>query len=176
MQFIFILFVIYLLYVMFRKKNNSQNKNNNLLKIESPVPKKSQVPIQKVYETYVLNISINDEAEKFYKKNKIDDLEENDDYSLTKKELFDEVYSTDKIYKYLPLEIDCKIVDKKIYDDEGIYIGDIDDKDLYLLDGEYEAKLYFNEGSYKFVDYINEEIERVKGFSWFDLKIKKEMH
>ena len=99
-------------------------------------------------------------AEKFLKYYR-DQLEENDDYYLSAKELKED-FAEEKVYMYEPLELEFRREEKKIYakmDDKYYYVGSLKkDYEKCLL------TLYLYPNIYK---YVGETIEKEKGDPFF---------
>lgn len=134
--------------------------------------KKPKTELPKVkYEDHYLNIEEEDKAIRKYEKN-TDDLIENDDFHMTKKEMIDEPYQG-KFFKYEPTEFDCYLKGVGVYDLDDTYIGDIKKRDLKYLEDYHKAFLVFYHGKYKWTDGDNVYTE--KGYSYFKLHIIKRL-
>ena len=77
-------------------------------------PKVEEPARPKTIQEYLWLMDTEDIGNKFVKAYK-EDLEENDDYHMTKKEILDEYFDGDKIYKYEPFSLPFKVEDGKVY-------------------------------------------------------------
>ena len=125
---------------------------------EPPKPKtKTETVINWVVDTENVNRFI-----KYYR----DELEDNDEYHLSAKELKEE-YDHEKVYKYEPLELPLKLNDKEVYsqiEDEWLKVGRL--KKTADLNGDLKLYLYVNE--YKYV--IEDEVTKEKEDSYFGVE------
>ena len=132
--------------------------------------KKPKTPEVK-YEHLYLDIEEEQEAISKYE-NDTDELIENDDFRMTKKEMIDEPYQ-EKFFKYEPTEFDCYIKGVGVYDLDDTYIGDIKKRDLKYLEDYHKAFLVFYHGKYKWTD--GDRVYTEGGISYFKLHIIKRL-
>ena len=104
-----------------------------------------------------------------------DDLDINDDYYMSKKELLDEYVYEYKVYQYLPTEFDAYLKDGYIYDDDDFMIGKIKDTDIQYLVDYVNLEIVYHFGKYKYLDFDNNDVYVEKGFNYFTYRIKKEV-
>ncbi len=119
-------------------------------------------------ETYwVVDCDCADKYLKYYK----DELEENDEYNLSAKELKED-YMDEKVYKYEPLELPLRMEGLDVYSqrDEWEKIGRL--KKTSDLEGELTLKLYPN--TYKYVS--EDGIERETDESYFGVTVRKRIN
>ena len=124
------------------------------------------------YETKINWFAESEYADKFLKAYR-NELEENEDYNLSAKEL-KEYYDEEKVYKYEPLKLPMKIEDLDVYsyidEDDWIRIGRL--KKNADLDGELTLYLYPN--TYKYV--TEDNIEKETEDSYFGVEVKRVTH
>ena len=98
------------------------------------------------------------------------DLEENDDYSLSAKELRED-YEGEKVYKYEPLELPCKLEGHDVYsyidENEWIKVGRL--KKNADSDGEIKLRLFVN--IYKYV--TENSVEKESDEPYFGVEVIK---
>ena len=130
--------------------------------------KKKEVEKPKyTYETFKLMDQDYDYNEKFGRKHK-DELNENDDYSMSKKDMIE--YASGRVYKFLPENFPCSIVDDKVFDEDNHYIGRIKKTDLKQVKNALECEITFYDGHYKVIR--GGDLERGQANSYFVLEIK----
>lgn len=109
------------------------------------------------------------ENEKRVRKYYNQDLEENDEYFQSAKEL-KEYYDHEKVWKYEPVEIPFKLEGRDVYteiEDEWFKIGRL--KKAADIDGKLTCYFYVNE--YKYV--TEDSVEKEKGDDYFGVEVKK---
>jgi len=135
------------------------------LKAEEPArPKKIQ--------EYLWLMDTEDIGNKFVRAYK-EDLEENDDYHMTKKEILDEYFDGDKIYKYEPFSLPFKVEERKVFsqleDGEWTFVGNIKKRDMEKYEKSIRAELYLMPNYFKKVN--DETVEADSGDSYFGLEV-----
>ena len=104
-------------------------------------------------------------AEKFVKYYK-DELEENDEYHRSARELKED-YDHEKVYKYEPFELEFMLDGLEVYamlGDEWVHIGRL--KKNAIMDGKMTLYLYVN--TYKYV--TEDEVYKDSGDSYFGIE------
>lgn len=100
------------------------------------------------------------------------ELEENDDYHLSAKELRED-FTGDKVYKYLPLDLPLKLDGIDVYTyvdkDEWFKVGRL--KKGTDTDGECTLRFFVNE--YKYI--TEDNIDKDKGNDYFGVIVKKQV-
>lgn len=145
-------------------------------KKEKPVPKAAITepvePRKITYDEYLWLQDTEDVGNKFFQAYK-DDLEENDDYHMTKKEILEEYYDGDKIYKYEPFLLPFKVEDGKVYsyikEDEWIYVGSLKKRDIAKYERSKRTELYLMPNYFKKV--YDDSVETDSGDSYFGLLV-----
>ena len=133
-----------------------------------PKPSKS-APTKKYieYTVYPVDQVNADKFFNFYKQ----DLDENDEYDWSNKELLEESYE-DKVYRYAPFKLDYKIEDGNVYaemDGEYILTGRLKKTDLDRIDG---GNYFLYPNIYKKIN--DESVVKGQGDHYFGFYIKKE--
>ena len=128
-------------------------------------------------QEYLWLMDTEDIGNKFVRAYK-EDLEETDDYHMTKKEILDEYYYGDKIYKYEPFSLPFKVEDRKVFsqleDGEWTFVGNIKKRDIEKYEKSIRTELYLMPNYFKKV--IDEEtVETDSGDSYFGLEVTIEM-
>lgn len=145
---------------------------NLFKKKETPKPIIQKPKYEEIY-IRILNQAHSDKFYGYYLKN--DYLDLNDDYNLKAKELLDIYYYGDKVYKYLPLEIDeFTIEDNQIYapiNNINVFVGSIPKNKLKLVSEAVDKQLIFYAGQFK---KITDEVYKDEHDHYFALIIKKE--
>lgn len=122
-------------------------------------------------------LDLDDNVAKNYYRSIIDELELNDDYQLSKKELLDEYMDGDKIYKYLPYDdYKIKLENYDVYvsiDDEYHKLGSITDKAQPYIDDAKKMYLTFYHGEYKIIK--DDDVLKDKHDSYFKFNIVREI-
>lgn len=135
-------------------------------------PQKEYKPIPRIdYEYFDFEYENSDAESKYLKKT--DELELNDDYDMSKKEMLEEFIYEDKVYRYLPTEFDAYLKDGLIYDLDGTEIGKVKDEDIGYLTDYDKLEIVFYHGKHKFIDFDDETVYVEKGFNYFRYRIKK---
>lgn len=99
------------------------------------------------------------------------DLEENDEYFQSAKEL-KEYYDHEKVWKYEPFEIPFKLEGRDVYtniEDEWFKIGRL--KKTADIEGKLTCYYYVNE--YKYV--TEDSVEKEKDDDYFGIEVKKQV-
>lgn len=123
------------------------------------------------YETlYLFDSGAENKFFNFYK----DELEENDEYNLTAKELKED-YMDEKVWKYAPYDLPFRTEGDEVYsvlNDEWVRIGKIKSRDVSKLEeGEVTLALYP-----KIYKYVTEEgIQRESDTPYFALTVKRKI-
>ena len=121
-------------------------------------------------ETFYNWVVDTENANKFVKAYR-EDLVENDDYYLSKKELLENSYEGTKVYKYEPLDLPLKLEGKDVYsyidEDEWIKVGRL--KKNAVIDGKLTLRLFVNQ--YKRVGY--DSMEKDSGDAYFGVECIK---
>lgn len=136
---------------------------NLFKKKKKEAPKPTKRIVREV--NYLVDKENVDRVRKYY----ADEIEENDEYFESAKELR-EMYDHEKVWKYLPCEVPFKFEGKDVYtqiEDDWVKIGRV--KKTADLDGELTCYLYVNE--YKYV--TEDSIEKDKGDDYFGIEVKK---
>lgn len=123
---------------------------------------------RKTYDYFYLTDIEN--AEKFFNYYK-DEFEENDDYNETKKYLLENYYEGDRVYKYLPFELECSIDGDIVYselDDKLYKVGRIKRQDVPKITQNAILVLYPN----VFKAIREDEIEKASQDAYFGLKVE----
>ena len=139
------------------------------LKKEKPKADVKEVSYKDMPESVYHWVVDTQNAERFVKAYK-QDLQENYDYNLTAKELR-EYYIGEKVYKYEPLDLPCKLEGHDVYsyidDGEWIKVGRL--KKNADIDGEITLRLFVNTYKYVTEDSINRETDD----PYFGVEVKK---
>ena len=127
----------------------------------------------KVIMEYLWPVCEENVGNKFYRAYK-DDLDENDEYSQTKKEILEGYYdSGEKIYKFEPLSIPFKIEEDKVFsyidEDKWILVGTLKKKDMRKLAKATKTELFLMANYYKQV-YSNDVVTD-SGDSYFGVEV-----
>ena len=150
-----------------RKKETKPERNENEI-ITKPTESKKLT-----YDEYLWLQDTEEIGNKFYNAYK-EDLEENDDYFMTKKEILDEYYSGDKIYKYEPFSLPYKVEDGKVYsyikEDEWLYVGSLKKRDLAKYLRSKKAELYLMPNFFKKV-FSDDSVETDHGDTYFGMLV-----
>lgn len=138
------------------------------LKKEKPKADVKEVSYKDMPESVYHWVIDTQNADKFLKAYK-QDLEENDDYYLSAKELRED-YEGEKVYKYEPLELPLKLEGKDVYSyiDEGEWIKVGRLKKNADIDGKLTLRLFPN--TYK---YVGDTIEKETEDSYFGIEVKR---
>lgn len=115
---------------------------------------------------YLADTENADRIFKYYR----EDLEENDEYNRSAKELKED-YDHEKVWKYEPLELPFKLEGREVYtelDGEWVKVGRL--KKTADIEGG-ELKLYLYPNEYKYV--TEDEIEKEKGEHYFGIECRK---
>lgn len=108
-------------------------------------------------------------ADRVYKYHR-EDLEENDEYHRSAKELKED-YDHEKVWKYEPLELPFKLEGREVYtelDGEWAKVGRL--KKTADIEGG-ELKLYLYPNEYKYV--TEDSVEKEKGEHYFRIECRK---
>ena len=126
----------------------------------------------KTYQDYLWLNDSEEQANRFFKAFK-DELQDNDDYHMTKKEILEDYDVGDKIYKYEPFSLPYKVEDGKVYsyieDEEWICVGSLKKRDMAKLEQSIKTELCLMPNYYKKV--YSDEIETDQGDSYFGLSV-----
>ena len=134
----------------------------------------STKPIErpKTYTEYLWLMDTEDIGNKFFRAFR-EDLEETDEYHMTKKEILDEYFDGDKIYKYEPYSLPFKVEDGKVYsyieEDKWIYVGSIKRKEIAKYEQSTKTDLQLMPNYFKKVN--DETIESDHGDAYFGLEV-----
>ena len=135
-------------------------------------PKVEEPARPKTIQEYLWLMDTEDIGNKFVKAYK-EDLEENDDYHMTKKEILDEYFDGDKIYKYEPFSLPFKVEDGKVYsyieDEKWMYVGSIKKREIAKYEQSKKTELYLMPNYFKKVN--DETVEADSGDSYFGLEV-----
>lgn len=130
--------------------------------------KETKPKIRTVTNIYYLVDTENAErVRKYYRQ----DLEENDEYFQSAKEL-KEYYDHEKVWKYEPFEIPFKLEGRDVYtniEDEWFKIGRL--KKTADIEGKLTCYYYVNE--YKYV--TEDSVEKEKDEDYFGIEVKKQV-
>ena len=141
-----------------------------------PMPKAEEPAKPKTIQEYLWLMDTEDIGNKFVKAYK-EDLDENSDYHMTKKEILDEYFDGDKIYKYEPFSLPFKVEDRKVYsqleDGEWTFVGNIKKRDMEKYEQSTKTELYLMPNYFKKVN--DETVEADSGDSYFGLEVTIEM-
>ena len=121
-------------------------------------------------ETVINYLADTENADRFYKYYQTD-LEENDEYNRTARELKED-YDYEKVWRYEPFELPYRLEGSDVYSqlgDEWLKVGRL--KKNADLNGK--TKLYFYVNEYKYV--TEDGIEREKGDHYFGIETKREV-
>lgn len=167
-SFLCLLVLVALPLFFFVKKLNKKQA----AKVSAPIEPTGPRTIQE----YLWLMDTEDIGNKFYRAYK-EDLEENDDYHMTKKEILDEYYLGDKIYKYEPFSLPFKVEDRKVFsqleDGEWTFVGNIKKRDIEKYEKSIRTELYLMPNYFKKVN--DETVEADSGDSYFGLEVTIEM-
>ena len=138
-----------------------------------PSKKAKAEPVMKYRIERAMNWVVDTEnAEKFVRAYR-DELQENSDYYLSKKELLEDSYEGEKIYKYEPLGLPLKMEGLDVYsyidEDEWIKVGRL--KKNADIDGDLHLFLYVND--YKRIGYDN--VEKETGNPYFGVEVSRKI-
>lgn len=103
-----------------------------------------------------------------------DELYLNDEYDRSKKELLEDYYFNDKVYRYEPTDFPCTIKDGFVYDSDDLLIGKVKDYDLQFLNNYVSSDIVYHHGKNKYIG--EEDVYIDKGFNYFTYRIKKVVH
>ena len=135
-------------------------------------PKVEEPARPKTIQEYLWLMDTEDIGNKFVKAYK-EDLEENDDYHMAKKEILDEYFDGDKIYKYEPFSLPFKVEDGKVYsyieDEKWMYVGSIKKREIAKYEQSKKTELYLMPNYFKKVN--DETVEADSGDSYFGLEV-----
>lgn len=116
---------------------------------------------------YLVDTENAERVRKYYRQ----DLEENDEYFQSAKEL-KEYYDHEKVWKYEPFEIPFKLEGRDVYtniEDEWFKIGRL--KKTADIEGKLTCYYYVNE--YKYV--TEDSVEKEKDEDYFGIEVKKQV-
>ena len=139
----------------------------NLFKKKEPVVVKPRT-----YQEYLWLVDSEDIGNKFFRAYK-EDLDENDDYSQTKKEILEYYDYGEKIYKYEPYELPFKVENGEVFsyikEDKWIKIGRLKKTQIKKYEQSSCTCLYLMPNYYKKV--YDDEIETDHGDCSFGLEV-----
>ena len=119
------------------------------------------------YKTFKLQNQDTDYCNKFAKEHE-DELDENDDYRLSKKTLLEDFSGC--VFKYDPTGFDCQIKGNEVYDEDGYMVGEIRSGEVQFIGNYVSAEIILYGGKYKYVDY--DEINSGDLDHYFELECK----
>lgn len=129
-------------------------------------------PQPTTYQDYLWLQNTDDVGNQFFKAYK-DELEESDDYHMTKKEILDEYYDGGKIYKYEPFSLPFKVENGKVYSyikqDEWICVGTIKKREIAKYEQSIKTELCLMPNYFKVVD--DDSVITDSGDSYFGLSV-----
>ena len=135
-------------------------------------PKVEEPARPKTIQEYLWLMDTEDIGNKFFRAYK-EDLEETDEYHMTKKEILDEYFDGDKIYKYEPFSLPFKVEDGKVYsyieDEKWMYVGSIKKREIAKYEQSKKTELYLMPNYFKKVN--DETVEADSGDSYFGLEV-----
>lgn len=135
---------------------------------------KPLIPMPKyTYDNFDFEYYEEDALKKYSKMT--DELDLNDDYDMTKKEMLEEFVYQNKVYRYLPTEFDAYLKDNLVYDEDNFLIGKVKDNDIKKLTDYIKLEIIFHHGKHKYIDFEDEAVYVEKGFNYFTYRIKKEV-
>ena len=162
-------FPIGLLFYFLYKKVKAKPETNSFVSTKVTEPAE---PRKLTYDEYLWLQDTEDIGNRFFKAFK-EDLEENDDYHMTKKEILDEYYPGDKIYKYEPFLLPFKVEEGKVYsyinEGEWICVGALKKRDIAKYERSKRTELYLMPNYFKKV--YDDEVETDSGDSYFGLLV-----
>ena len=124
------------------------------------------------YTEYLWLMDTEDIGNKFFRAYK-EDLEETDEFHMTKKEILDEYFIGDKIYKYEPFSLPFKVENGKVYsyieEDNWEYVGSIKKREIAKYERSKRTELYLMPNYFKKVN--DETVEADSGDSYFGLEV-----
>ena len=140
---------------------------------EKPIEPAEPAETRKLtYDEYLWLQDTEDIGNRFYRAYK-DDLEENDDYHMTKKEILEDYYDGDKIYKYEPFLLPFKVEDGKVYsyikEDDWVCVGTLKKRDIAKYERSRKSELYLMPNYFKKV--YDDEVEADHGDTYFGLLV-----
>lgn len=154
---VFLVFPFYYIFTRTQKKKEEQRTE-------------TRRPTQ--YTEYLWLSDTEDIGNKFFKAYK-EDLEENDDYHMTKKEILDTYFDGDKIYKYEPFSLPFKVENNKVYSfiekNDWICVGTIKKRDMAKYEQSKYTELHLMPNFFKKVN--DESVEADQGDSYFGLEV-----
>lgn len=134
--------------------------------------KRAMANVPTTQKEYLWLQDTEDIGNQFFKAYK-EDLEENDDYHMTKKEILEDYYDGDKIYKYEPFSLPYKVEGNKVYsyikEGEWICVGAIKKREIEKYEQSINTELYLMPNFFKKVD--DESIVTDSGDSYFGLEV-----
>lgn len=101
-----------------------------------------------------------------------DELDENEDYDLPAKQLHED-FDDEKVYRYDPFELPCRIEDGKVYsqiEDEWVFVGNLKKQDADQLENALGTTLYLYPNIYKYVS--EEGISRQTEDPYFGVEVR----
>lgn len=175
---LFICFIAYPIFLLIgsflKKKQIKPDFSTNTWVSTKPIV---EDPKPKTIQEYLWLMDTEDIGNKFFRAYK-EDLDENDDYHMTKKEILDEYYYGDKIYKYEPFSLPFKVEDRKVFsqleDGEWTFVGNIKKRDIEKYEKSIKSELYLMPNYFKKVIDV-ETVEADSGDSYFGLEVTIEM-
>jgi len=169
----YLCFLAYSLISKVTKKTRNEPKQTKTIQ---NVPKAEEPARPKKIQEYLWLMDTEDIGNKFVRAYK-EDLDENDDYHMTKKEILDEYFDGDKIYKYEPFSLPFKVEDRKVFsqleDGEWTFVGNIKKRDIEKYEKSIRTELYLMPNYFKKVN--DETVEADSGDSYFGLEVTIEM-
>ena len=161
--------VFFLVKKILNKKQIKADFSTNTWVSTKPIVEDSK---PKTIQEYLWLMDTEDIGNKFYRAYK-EDLEENDDYHMTKKEILEQYYYGDKIYKYEPFSLPFKVEDGKVYsyieDEKWMYVGSIKKREIAKYEQSKKTELYLMPNYFKKVN--DETVEADSGDSYFGLEV-----
>lgn len=167
---LFICFIVYPIFLLIgsflKKKQIKPDFSTNSWVSTKPIER------PKTYTEYLWLMETEDIGNKFFRAFR-EDLEETDEYHMTKKEILDEYFDGDKIYKYEPFSLPFKVEDGKVYsyieEEKWIYVGSIKKKEIAKYEQSTETDLQLMPNYFKKVN--DETIESDHGDAYFGLEV-----
>lgn len=174
---LFILAIVFPIASLIKAFGKDAKKIAGKSKPNETEPKAEEPARPRTIQEYLWLMDTEDIGNKFVRAYK-EDLEETDDYHMTKKEILDEYYYGDKIYKYEPFSLPFKVEDRKVFsqleDGEWTFVGNIKKRDIEKYEKSIRTELYLMPNYFKKV--IDEEtVEADSGDSYFGLEVTIEM-
>ena len=162
----FVFPIIVLINGILKKKQIRPDFSTNSWVSTKPTPKPTS------YTEYLWLQDTEEIGNKFFNAYK-EDLEENDDYHMTKKEILDEYYDGDKIYKYEPFSVPFKVEGNKVYsfikENEWICVGTIKKREIAKYEQSTHTDLQLMPNYFKKVE--DDSVEADHGDSYFGLEV-----